>query len=180
MSEFCGKCDLWDTVYHIGKVRDDSDWSKIHIYQRGKDSNDVDLNITSLKDLIKYAPYLISVGIGTKEECKYWITSESFIDREDRESLEWKLKTVKQIYRRCKRKGIEFTLETVKENIFFTYCNEELIQGLYERVKAHPYTKNISGLHTNLHQIYREYWVEGMMEYGWTEEEAKNWVYNGK
>ena len=32
MSEFCGKCDLWDSLVNIRKITDDYDWDKVKIY----------------------------------------------------------------------------------------------------------------------------------------------------
>ena len=170
MSEFCGKCDIWDSLVNIGRVDDNTDWSKIEIYQ-----NDIRLPISSLKDLIKYAPYLIRCSFSSKGSGVYHITDRSFIDSEEEESLNFRLKWAKQIYRRCKREGTEFVPEEVAAQISFSASPVDI--EICRRVKEHPYTKNIRGLHTNIHQFFREIWYDAMLDYGYTEAEAKAWIY---
>ena len=76
MSKYCGKCDLWDTLVDIHELDDNSDWSKVYIYQNNKR-----LNINSLKDLIKYAPYIIGSMSFSKKTGEYHINicDESYI-----------------------------------------------------------------------------------------------------
>lgn len=170
MSEFSGKCDVWDSLYEIRGLNDDSDWSKVTIVQDGKV-----LDINSLKDLIKYAPYLIRSGYYSKEESYSDITTESFIDSEEKERLEWRLKDARRAYRCCKRKKREFIPEEIVKEIF--WHPDELDLEVCRRVKEHPYATNMDGLHTKIHDYYREVWYLAMLEYGYTPKEAREWIY---
>lgn len=171
MSEFSGKCDLWDDLINISKVNDESDWSKINIYL-GEDK----LNIKSVKDLLPYAAYLSSVMYHNKETGYYIrLSKESFVDMEERESLMRRLRMAKAYYRKCKRAGKDFiVLEAVKyvsmfpDNADFEICN---------RVFMHPYTNNIKGIHTNIHNFFRKELYNAMLEYGYSEKEAYAWCF---
>lgn len=136
------------------------------------------LDIKCLKDLIPYGAFLIGMGYGDKNGNHIVrIGSRSFVDREEEERFTWHLDQVKKIYRRCKRKKIEFTEEYVQKELSWI-SNKEAISEFYKRVKEHPCTKDVSGVHSNIHQHYRNELVETMKEFGYTQEQADEWVYH--
>ena len=97
MSEFSGKCDLWDDLINIVGVTDEYDWSNINIFL-GKDK----LDIKSVKDLVPYAAYISSSLIYNKDKgYSIRLSKESFVDMEERESLMRRLKRAKKYYRKC-------------------------------------------------------------------------------
>ena len=127
MSKYCGKCDVWDTLIMIHELNDtDTDWSKIKVTQYTKDSdfdwdkkervNVKEINFNSVKDVLKYAPYLIASGSFNKGKIDIFITEKSYLDElEDRYGID---------------------------------------------------TSN-----------YRKEWFKDMLAYGYTANEAHNWVY---
>ena len=190
MSMFCGKCDLWDSLVMIREINDESDWSKIKIYQHTPDTyfdetglhGDILLDIKCLKDLLPYAAHLIGMSYGDKDgNYIAHISSRSFVDEEEEERFTWILDDIKKIYRRCKRKKIPFELEDVIKELVWQYDSENMkkaVETLFNRVKEHPCTKDISGLHDNMHQYYRKRLYEDMVEAGYTEDQAHEWVYH--
>ena len=186
MSVYCGKCDLWDSLVMIGKSNDETtDWSKIKIYQHTDESyfdkdgfhGDQLLDIKCLKDLLPYAAFLKSMAYGDKDGTYIChISKRSFIDTEEEEHLTWYLKDVQRLYKGCKRKKIEFTEEYVLKEL--KWANKDIIKTLFYRVKEHPYSANVEGLHDNLHQHYRKRLEEDMIKAGYTPKQAYEWVYN--
>ena len=49
MSEFSGKCDIYDDMFTINKI---TDFSNVHIYVR---DHPIELRINSVKDLVPYS-----------------------------------------------------------------------------------------------------------------------------
>lgn len=172
MSEFCGKCDLWDSLVNIGRVTDDYDWDRVKIYHK-----DELLDIRSVKDLLPYAGYLTTVACYHKGDYNIHISNESFVDREERESLERSLKWIENEYRRLKRRKEKFIPEEVAKR--YSWINAPYVLEICKRVAEHPYSANINGIHTNMHQYYRERLRDEMIDYGYTKEQADKWVYEG-
>lgn len=169
MSEFSGKCDLWDTLYCIWGVTDKCDWSLIKIYQKEKL-----LPISSVKDLIKYAPYVISSSSYYAGEHKIRISHKPWIDIEEQDSIEWRVKLAQKAYRSCKRKGEEFIPEEVAKKYFWRATKVEL--EICKRVKEHPYSPKVDDIRTNFHNFHRELWYNAMLEYGYDKDFAREWT----
>ena len=91
MSEFCGKCDFYDSIVMINL---DGDRSAIeeylketNIYIRGKDGREHKVDCKTEKDLAKYYPYLVGIGAFGKEKRTVVLSSKCFIDSEEEEFL---------------------------------------------------------------------------------------------
>ena len=187
MSEFSGKCDLWDSLVMIRESNDETtDWSKIKIYQHTDESyfdekgfhGDQLLDIKCLKDLLPYAAFLTSMAYGNQDGTYIChIGKRSFIDTEEEERFTWYLKDIQKLYRRCKRKKIEFTEEYVMDKMHW-WSDKDAIKTLFYRVKEHPYSANVKGLHDDMHQYYRKRLEEDMIKAGYTSEQAHEWVYH--
>jgi len=187
MSVFSGKSDLWDSLVMIRESNDETtDWSKIKIYQHTDESyfdkegfhGDQLLDIKCLKDLLPYAPFLIGMSYGDKDgNYIAHISSRSFVDEEEEERFTWYLDEVKKLYRRCKRKKIEFTEEYVLEQLSWLR-DTKTVSEFYRRVKEHPTSAKFTGLHDGIHQYYRKQLAEAMVEAGYTQEQTDEWVYN--
>lgn len=136
------------------------------------------LDIKSIKDLLPYAAFLVGAAGGNKDGFyTAHIGSRSFVDQEEEERFAWYLRDVKKLYRRCKRKKIEFTEEYVQKELSWV-SDKTMISEIYRRVKEHPTSANVKGLHDNLHQYYRRRLAEEMVKAGYTQEQADEWVYN--
>lgn len=172
MSEFSGKCDLWDSLINIGKITDDYDWKKVKIYLKDKL-----LDIGSIKDLLPYAGYLTSSACYYQGDYNIRLSDESFVDREERERLERSLKWIKNEYRRLKRHKKKFVPEEVAER--YSWINAPYVIEICKRVAEHPTVANVEGIHTNMHQYYRERLRDEMIKCGYTKKQANKWVYEG-
>ena len=167
MSKYSGKCDVYDSVIMISKYTDEELAHNVTIYQ-GYGEDQKKLNISCRKDLIPYYAHLVSSACYDNVERKavIHITRESFVDREERESLEFKLKDVLRIYNRCKRKKIEFDVEeVVKEIVWNGYC-ESQIREIANRVKENGKKAKVDGIHIDIHEHYRRELVKEMLANG--------------
>lgn len=158
MSMYSGKCDLYDTIEIFGE--DYILKSKIYI-----GFNDKPLNFNNIKDLIPYYPHIIYASSGDKTSSIIHLTAESFVDIEEREFLEFRLKEILRIYNRCKRKKIEFKVEDVLKELSII-TNQDITRELIERVKKKGKKANIDGLHLSSSDYYRKELVEEMKKNG--------------
>mgnify|MGYP003298753590 CR=1 FL=1 len=106
MSIFSGKCDLYDGLVMIGKMTDESDFSKLELRKYTELSklnletftfeNLEQINVTCIKDLIPYYPFLECISCFSDGYKRIIISERSFIDSEEEE---WLLTKVKYIIR---------------------------------------------------------------------------------
>lgn len=123
---------------------------------------------SSMKDLIPYYPYLISFAGCDNTDSRnsvVCLTSESFVDREERESLEFKLKEILRIYNRCKRKKIEFNVDDAVEQICWMGWNKVAVTELANRVKEKGKRATTDGIHLTMHERYRRELVDEMIKH---------------
>lgn len=167
MSKYSGKCDCYDSLIMIHNYTDEELANNVKIYQ-GYGETRKQLNIKSRKDLIPYYGHLVSSAghDNVERTASINITEESWVDMEERQTLEYKLKDVIRIYNRCKRKKIEFDVEeTVKEVVWFGYA-EKQTREIAKRVKEHGKKATIDGIHLDLHEHYRKDLVKEMLDNG--------------
>ena len=89
MSVYSGKADLFD---NLGDATDEKlQNSNIYI-----GDNIIPLRINNQHDLAPYYPYLVAVGSWSDGHAEIHLSTESFIDTDERESLTWKLEDVKR------------------------------------------------------------------------------------
>lgn len=164
MSKFSGKCDFYDSAIMIHQYTEEEFKNNVIIYVG---NNPEPLKINSMKDLIPYYPYLVSMAAYNNVERKSVIhlCSESFVDQEEREILTWKLEHLIKIYNRCKRKKVEFDIDAaVKEVCCFGV--DDYVRELAERVKEKGKKATIDGIHMPMRDYYRKELVEEMLENG--------------
>lgn len=160
MSRFSGKCDLADTIdIHDEKILN----AKIYVGNSNKP-----LQINEIKDLIPYYPHIIGAACFDNVDGKSVIhlSSESWVDHEERENLEFKLQRLIRIYNRCKRKKIEFNVEDAVNEICCGNWNREPITELANRVKEKGKKTTIDGIHLTMHERYRQELVDEMLKHG--------------
>lgn len=164
MSRFSGKCDFADSL-------------EIHEYTLEELQNNViiyighntePLHIESMSDLIPYYPHIIGLGCYNNIERKSEIhlSSESFVDFEERNILEFYLKGLLRIYNRCKRKKIEFNVEDAIKELCWSDWNKPQITELANRVKEKGKKATIDGIHLTMHEYYRQELVDEMLKNG--------------
>lgn len=166
ISRYSGKFDLADELeIHNYTLEELQNNVRIYIGNSQKP-----LHIEKMSDLIPYYPYIIgsycSTNIDGERKSVMYITSESFVDREERERLEYYLEYAIKVYNRCKRKKIEFNVEDVVKDLCFLDFNRDQITELANRVKENGKKATIDGIYLTMHEIYRQNLVEEMIENG--------------
>lgn len=164
MSEFSGKCDFAD---HISICGLDSTL-KSDIYIGSKSHK---LNVHGYKDLIPYLAHIIGISaydnvIGNGVII---LSSKSYVDEQEEDSLNFKLKHVLRYYNKCKRKKIEFNKEECLEKMvggYHWYSNErDIYSELIDRVVEKGKKATIDGLHLSMADYYRKQLVKEMLKY---------------
>lgn len=173
ISIFSGRCDLCDTVLSYGA---DKLLEKYKIYAQ---YHILPLEVKEPKDLIPYYPYLVAVMYTDPETGgTIYLSEESFIDREEKEHIQWDLDDLLKYWRRCKRKQVPFDeQEALKEITWLQSQPREYQLELVRRVQKEGDKATIEGLHDNLHDYYRKELLLEMVNNGWDEDKAGKWVY---
>lgn len=149
----------------INKYTDEELANNVKIYQ-GWGETQKQLNIKTRKDLIPYYAHLVSSACYDNAEraASIHITSESFVDREERDSLEYKLKRVLTIYNRCKRKKMDFDVDAVVKEVAWAGFDDDIYREIANRVKVNGKKANIDGIHMKIHEYYRQELVNEMIK----------------
>lgn len=131
-------------------------------------NNPEPLHIEKLEDLIPYYPYIIGSACynNTERKSVIHLSSESWVDREERECLEFQLKNLLRIYNSCKRKKTEFDIEEVLKKVVWNGWNEQPYRELAERVKEKGKKATVNGIHLKMHEYYRKELVDEMLKNG--------------
>ena len=127
------------------------------------------IEYSSIKDLIPFYPYTIAFAGCDNTDSRnsvVCLSSESHVDREERENLEFRLKELLRIYNRCKRKKIEFNVEEAVKEITWNGWNEEPYTELAKRIKEQGKKASIDGIHLTMHEHYRKELVDEMIKNG--------------
>lgn len=173
MSMFSGKCDLYDHIEIYGL--ENTLKSKIYV---GWDS-DKPLDIKEERDLVPYYPFVISMGAFNNGVGTIHLMSKSWVNYEEEDTLKFYLEQILKIYRRCKRKKIEFNVDEVWEEVSNIFWKRDEIRELIERVKEHGKKATYDGIHLSSKNYYREQLIKEMIKFGYPEDVAKTWVYDG-
>lgn len=191
MSVFSGKCDLYDGLIMIGEMTNESDFSKLKIRKYTENSylneqtfqfeNLEDINVTCIKDLVPYYPFIESISCYNDGFRNIILSSRNFVDIEEESHLLYRIKNIKRYLLKCKRNNINPTYEDFCKK--FWYASDENLYKIYNRVSEHPYKKNkleyIKDIHIDLYNHYRKLLFDEMINNGYTEEQSQKWIYEG-
>ena len=164
ISRYSGKCDLKDSLeIHNYTLEELQNNVKIYV-----GNNTEPLHIEKMADLIPYYPYIVGSACfnNTDRKSVIHLSSESFVDREERECLEWRLKHLLRIYNRCKRKKIAFDVEEAVKEVTWNGWNEEPHRELANRVKEYGKKATIDGIHLRMYEYYRKELSDEMIKNG--------------
>lgn len=167
MSSYSGKCDVYDSLVMIHNYTDEELANNVKIYQGYGDKEKL-LDIKCRKDLIPYYAHLISSSAQNNVDrtAHIHITSESFVDSEEHESLEFKMKRVLTVYNRCKRKKIDFVVDDVVEELAWKGFDDHIYREIATRVQSNGKKANLDGIHMRMHEYYRKELVKEMINNG--------------
>ena len=169
MSMYSGKCDVADCY----DDKSDGYLRKSNFYLG---NNIVPLRINNQHDLAPYYPYLVAMSYSDGNMSFIHLSSESFIDAEEKEHLGWILKDFQKYYRKCKRKKISY----IEDEAIAKCCwrsPTNIDREIAKRVGEHGDKATIDGLHDNIHEYYRNRLFEKMVELGWDEKTADYWIW---
>ena len=180
MSLFSGKCDFCD---HLNINCDNEDeindllaLSDIYIY--GEDHREYKLDVETIKDAVKYYPYLVVLGSFSKEHHTLVLSSTSFIDLEEKERLKYDLKEVKKYWRKCKKHNIEFNENECYKKVSWSNTLDNSLKEIISRVAKDGNNATLDNIHKPLWERFRKNWYEEMLKYGYSEIEAFRWCFN--
>lgn len=126
-----------------------------------------EIKYDSIKDLIPYYPYIVCLDCFDKESNNSIIalSSESFVDIEERKRLNIYLNEVLRHYNRAKRKKESFNKEFVLSKVCWNHYEEDIYKEIIDRVDKYGKKATIDGLETFMAKYYRGELKEEMNKY---------------
>ena len=119
-----------------------------------------------MTDLIPSYPYIIGCAFYSDGKSVIHLSSESWVDIEERKCLEWKLKYLLRIYNRCKRNKIEFDVDDAVNQICWNHFNEAAYKEIANRIKENGKKATVENIHLTMHETYRRELVNEMIKNG--------------
>ena len=169
MSRYSGKCDLYDLIQIFG---DEREFVRHHDIFIG--TNIIPLRIDQPKDIIPYYGYIVSMSYDNKIH----LCAESYVDREERETLEFDLSMAISYWAKKKRLHLPCSAEDIANHIawgFSPYSDHVL--EISRRVIADGKKANIAGIHIATRDMYRDNLYKAMIDGGWEVDKAYIWCF---
>ena len=181
MSQYSGKCDICDHFYmrDYDEAALEKEIKNTDFYIHTPNGRKHKLEINTIKDLIPYYPYLMSVGAFDKSTGHSYIemSSRSFVDREEEEFLSWSLREALAEYKRCKRKKIPFDVQAYLDKIPKSFVRE-YDKEIAERVAKDGLKATTKGIFiTSKDKWYRNPLARKMSEVGYDDNYINEFIY---
>lgn len=187
MSIFSGKCDVYDHFMMFGEDDNitqkeiDEKIANSKICIRTKDGREHKLDIKNTYDLAPYFPYIIGLCISSNENNFMIISSESYVDCEEKSLLEMYLNIMLKNVKRCKRKKQEITEEEILKDVWNR--ERDYIKRMVDIVKKNGTKTTIDDIvaakiHISSMERQRKYLYEKMISLGYPKIGAYNWCFN--
>lgn len=182
MSMFSGKCDFYDGFVAINCDGDEETVEKnlkdLDLYVYGRDMRKHKVESNTIKDIAKYYPYLEVIATYSRDNGQTIIlSSDSFIDQEEREHLQWYIDDVMKYWRKCKRDKKPFNVDECVEKLH--WMNTDIIKTIAERVAKDGVKAEFEDIHLPLHEYFRRRWFDELVRIGYTERQAYDWCFKG-
>ena len=187
MSIFSGKCDVYDHFMMFGEDDNitqkeiDEKIANSKIYIRTKDCRAHKLDMKNAYDITPYFPYIIGLCISSNKDNFMIISSESYVDCEEKSLLEMYLNIMLKNVRRCKRKKQEITEEEILKDVWNR--ERDYIKRMVDIVKKNGTKTTINDIaaakiHIPSMERQRKYLYEQMVSLGYPKIKAYNWCFN--
>lgn len=181
MSQFSGKCDFYDGFVAIHSDGEDEkiieNLKKLKLYVCGWDGRDHLVRTDTIKDIVKYYPYIEAIAAYDSETgFNIRLSARPFIDSEEKEHRGYKIADVKKYWRKCKRNKKPFDPDECAESLWWS--DKESIRVIAERVAKDGDKAEFDDLHYPLWEHFRRKWFEEMVRVGYSEWKAFNWCFN--
>ena len=182
LSQFSGKCDFYDSFIMIHSNNDkkeiEENLKKLTLYVQGADGRKHKVKSDTIKDIAKYYPYLKSIAVDIKDiGYEIVLSNNSYIDQEENQMKEYRIRDVLKYWRKCKRNKIPFTIEGCKKELGFWH-NWEVIEEIINRIIKFGDKAEFDDIHIPLWEYYRRNWFKELVRVGYSEIEAYNWSFN--
>ena len=168
MSKFTGKCDCFD--WFIDRTDEYIQASTFYC-------NNKEIKINNRFELIPYYPYLIASGGADKEHCTVYLTDKSYIDEEEKRSLNINLNILKEYFKECQKKNEKFKKTEAYKLVEPYGWNRRKSHELVNRVAEYGTDAKIDGIHDSTHERLRDEFCDFMIKNGYKKEYAFKWVF---
>jgi hypothetical protein len=171
MGKYTGKCDLYDHFY-MNDESIEEQLKKVNIYFW--DYPYAKLDIKTEKDLSQFYCHIPSVITNNN----IYLPKRNYLDRREKEELETVYNDLVKLYKKCKRKHLNFEEEynKIKQDRWFFYSGmtDEEKDKIFNLVKISKGKADIDSNYIPLstHNYWRETWYEDLIKLGWEEEKA--------
>lgn len=172
MSRFSGKCDFYDWI----NDQSDEFIKKSNYYIRFKGRRHP-IEINNRHDAIKYYPYLVSMGYHSEIKDVAELCADSFIDTEERERIDLRLKEVIEYWEKYRNSLGEISKEQCIQSLGALAKGDELYPQIIDEVNKYGDKAECKYVHDHMHERYRRQWFEYMIEEGYDKNFAFCWVY---
>jgi hypothetical protein len=175
MSVFSGKCDFYDIfVNDLDDNKIEEKLKNTSLLVMGKDGRGHTIKADTIKDIAAYYPYTEIFGVHSNNNYDITLSSDSFIDKEEAERIQWRVDSVLKYWRKCKRKKIKFDEKKCLDEISW---DDDAVKEIIHRIAENGDKAEFKDIHLPMHEYYRKLWYEEMVKVGYTEFQAFCWVY---
>lgn len=172
MSLYSGKCDFCDMcdIHNVDNILK----SNVYIGR-----NIIPLKFETEKDLIPYYPYLVATSATTNGVGEIRLSSESYVDRQERETLEWYVKDCQKYVNKCKRKKefCDISHFNKENDCGYNEIYEEIISRLMMVGFEKDFKFTLDGIYLPMAERYRKELYDEMIKNGWDEFKSRQWCF---
>ena len=168
MSLYSGKCDFCDMcdIHNVDNIL------KSNVYIGW---NIIPLKFETEKDLIPYYPYLVATSATTNGVGEIRLSTESYVDRRERESLEFYTKECQRYVSKCKRKKVEVNLDHF--DTMYNQYNKDIYKEILTRIIGKSKEFTLDGIYLPMAERYRKELYDEMIKDEWESNKAKLWCF---
>ena len=168
ISKYSGKCDFKDMceIHNIDNIL------KSNVYISW---NIIPLKFESEKDLIPYYPYIVGFSTTINGIGEIRLSTESYVDRSERESLEFYTKECQRYVNKCKRKKEEVNLDHF--DTMYNQYNKDIYKEILTRLVDKSKEFTLDGIYLTMAEYYRKELYDEMVKNEWESNKAKLWCF---
>lgn len=165
MSKFSTKCDFYDMI----EIHGIEYMLTCNIYN--SPSELVPLKITQPRDLIPYYPRIVAISITAHDgPGNIWLSSESYVERHEREMLEAYRDDAKRMYKKFKRGKIT---QDEAASVYYNECYKKI----FDKMLVYGPSTGVEGIHIDFCNKMRMDLFEEMMNNGYPLLKSAFWCF---
>lgn len=168
ISKYSGKCDFCDMcdIHNVDNILK----SKVYIGR-----NIIPLKFETEKDLIPYYQYLVATSSTTNGIGEIRLSTESYVNKQERETLEWYVKDCQKYMNKCKRKK-----EIINIEHFDNQYNKNVYREILIRLVDKSKEFTLDGIYLPMSEYYRKELYDEMVKNGYSEYDSKKWCFGSR